>query len=61
MQAGCSPTKEKPLRLSSNAFFFHGDLWSEEELRQRWHITTEGEPAEPDAPAIALPETIQPA
>jgi hypothetical protein len=36
---------EKPLKLSSNTFFFHGDLWTEDELRQRWHITPEGEPA----------------
>jgi len=53
MQASHMRGKDKPLKLSSNAFFFHGDLWTEQELRQRWHITPEGEPAE--SPASALP------
>jgi len=29
---------EKPLKLGPNSYYFHGDLWTAEEMIQRWGV-----------------------
>ena len=47
---------EKPIQLGPNTFYFHGDLWSAEELRARFGIDAHHEKQEhtDSQPAEAL-------
>jgi len=29
---------EKPIKLGPNSYYFHGDLWTAEEMMQRWGV-----------------------
>jgi len=29
---------EKPIKLGPNSYYFHGDLWTAEEMIQRWGV-----------------------
>jgi hypothetical protein len=40
---------EKPIKLADNTWYFHGDLWTAEELNRRWGIVVE--PGESEAHA----------
>ena len=34
---------EKPIKLGPNSYYFHGDLWTAEEMTQRWGIALAAE------------------
>jgi len=29
---------EKPIKLGPNSYYFHGDLWTAEEMMERWGV-----------------------
>ena len=46
---------EAPIKLGSNTYYFHGDLWSAEELKDRWGLEpNETSPQNSDNQPLAL-------
>ena len=37
---------EAPIKLGPNTYYFHGDLWTAEELKHRWGIQPHDLPSE---------------
>jgi hypothetical protein len=34
---------DTPIKLGPNTFYFHGDLWTAEEIKERWGVDAEHE------------------
>ena len=46
---------EAPIKLGPNTYYFHGDLWTAEELKGRWGIQANDLPSETrDAQSLML-------